>query len=187
MILLLFVVVVLSASTLLSDYQQLCEVLMKLPRNMYHPDTDAEASRLILKVLDDKENVTLTGWGLFHLNRKFFLTAAATLGNLNTTPSFLKLAAPASKSRIPRCISRCTVAESGAAAWRRSPDTALQPLPFYVLMSFKTLPVAQISFQTFLRIPQKCTAEQNMPDAVYQWLAAQPKAFFRRIHKFENG
>ncbi|GBL81698.1 hypothetical protein AVEN_130573-1, partial [Araneus ventricosus] len=78
-ILLLFVVVVLSASTLLSDYQQLCEVLMELPRNMYHPDTDAEASRLILKVLDDKENVTLTGWGLFHLNRKFFLTTAATL------------------------------------------------------------------------------------------------------------
>lgn len=78
-ILTVFVSVVMSASHLLSDYKTLCERMIELPRDMYYSEEDFEASKLFMKLLDDKDTLTLTGWGLFQLKKNLFLTAAATL------------------------------------------------------------------------------------------------------------
>ncbi|KAG8190677.1 hypothetical protein JTE90_001286 [Oedothorax gibbosus] len=78
-ILIVFISVVMSASHLLSDYRTLCERMIELPRDLYYSEEDFEASKLFMKLLDDKDTMTLTGWGLFQLKKNLFLTAAATL------------------------------------------------------------------------------------------------------------
>ncbi|GIX67901.1 uncharacterized protein CEXT_436501 [Caerostris extrusa] len=72
-IVIVFVNVVLRASILLEDYQRMCQWISELPRNMYCPNQDMEATQHLMEVLDDKDSLTLTGWGFFALKRNFSL------------------------------------------------------------------------------------------------------------------
>lgn len=78
-ILFVFISVVVSANTLLNTYKKLCVKMLQIPKEMYYTTKDFEVYRNCMLLMDDKKNMTLTGWGMFHMKKNLFTTAIASL------------------------------------------------------------------------------------------------------------
>lgn len=78
-VLAVFISVVLSANYLLNSYKILCVKMMRIPREAYCTENQFETYRNCRLVLNQKDSVTLTAWGMLHLKKNLLVTAVATL------------------------------------------------------------------------------------------------------------
>ncbi|GFU48517.1 uncharacterized protein NPIL_45811 [Nephila pilipes] len=78
-ILIVFVVVIMRANNLMESYKKLCRKMTAVSEYELHPNDVLEMHRRWILLMDDKRNIGLSGWGMFYLKKKLFITAVASV------------------------------------------------------------------------------------------------------------
>lgn len=79
MVLMLFISVVVSANYLVKSYKKLCVKMMRIPHEAYCTGNKFDTYRDCRLVLNHKDSIALTAWGMIPLNKNLLVTAIATL------------------------------------------------------------------------------------------------------------